>query len=109
MRTIVKVTVSVLCDREVWETSLATLKSNGVLPVSTYVEWQHLGSSSFLSCGAVASMAKGFARFSAFARGRIVGKAAVGASRGRIRKEVLKKELGGPSGSAANWVLRTGF
>jgi hypothetical protein len=54
-------------------------------------------------------MAKGFARFSAFARGRIVGKAEEGASRGRIRKEVLKKELGGPSGSAANWVLRTGF
>ena len=37
-------------------------------------------------------MAKSVARFTPFARGRIVGKAEEGASRRRIRKEVLKKD-----------------
>ena len=37
-------------------------------------------------------MAKSFARFSAFARGRIVGKADEGAPARRIRKEVRKKD-----------------
>ena len=37
-------------------------------------------------------MVKSVARCSPFARGRIVGKAEEGASRQRIRKEVLKKD-----------------
>ena len=37
-------------------------------------------------------MVKSVARFTPFARGRIVGKAEEGASRQRIRKEVLKKD-----------------
>jgi len=37
-------------------------------------------------------MVKSFARFSPFARGRIVGKAEEGATRNQIRKQVLKKD-----------------
>ena len=37
-------------------------------------------------------MVKSFARFTSFARGKIVGKAEEGASRNNIRKEVRKKD-----------------
>ena len=53
--------------------------------------WPNGSSSSFLF-SLSGAMVKSVARFTPFASGRIVGKAEEGASRQRIRKEVLKKD-----------------